>query len=137
MIPHKSMIKHDPPNSYGDCSRACIASILDIEDPNTVPHFCEDGDNGEAADKRLDFFLQDFGFYKFSVPLQAATVEEALKFAAAYTDGHHYIFSGTSRTGCCHSVVCKGEEIVNDPAGTGIVSDYEGFFWIGVLASRT
>ena len=136
MIPHKSLVEHDPPNSYGDCARACIASLLDCQDSDTVPHFCVDGADNEIVQERIDLFLRKFRLYELSLPVKAHSVAEALEFCSNYTGGHHYIFSGTSRTGCAHCVVAKGSEIVHDPTGTGIVADIDGYYWLAVLAKR-
>ena len=33
MIPIPMRVPHNPPHSYGDCFRACIASILEMDVP--------------------------------------------------------------------------------------------------------
>lgn len=136
MIPHKSRVKHDPPNSHGDCIRACIASLLDCQDATTVPHFCVDGADNETVAERVDLFLRKFRLYELSLPVRAHTVTEALDFCSTYTGHNHYLFSGLSRTGCPHVVIAKGSEIVHDPTGTGIVADIDGHYWLSVLAKR-
>lgn len=52
-------VQHNPPETYGDCVRACVASILELE-PEFVPHFFHDG----AADgfDRLREWLKGCGF---------------------------------------------------------------------------
>lgn len=47
MIPHKQQIRadpargdgHDAQGRPGDCWKACVASILDVKDYDSVPHF--------------------------------------------------------------------------------------------------
>ncbi len=36
-------VPHNPPHSYGDCFRACIASILEMD----VPHFLDGNEDDD------------------------------------------------------------------------------------------
>lgn len=38
----RQVVKHDPPNSYGDCFRTVIACLIGASDPTVVPHFVAD-----------------------------------------------------------------------------------------------
>jgi len=111
MIPVKCAIKHDPPNSYGDCLRACVASILDLPSKD-VPHFYESGEHPDVAMTKMDEFLETKGLTY--VPMQApnmATVQSMLEMIAINLFNNHYIILTDG-----HAVVCKGDKIVHDPA---------------------
>ena len=47
MTPTHCITKHNPPHSYGDCLRACVATILDF-DALDVPNFADAGVDADA-----------------------------------------------------------------------------------------
>lgn len=115
---HHCRNRHEPENGvYGDCLRACIASILSIEDPLTVPHFFEDTPDGEIAHARLkEYLLREHKLIPFYVGVQGETVEEALEFIGG--DGNEnvtYLLMGYNGEND-HIVVCRGNTVEHDPA---------------------
>ena len=58
MIPVKQTIVD---KDHGDCTRACIASLLELE-LKEVPNFCESGDDAEAW-RRTRNFLEERGLF--------------------------------------------------------------------------
>jgi hypothetical protein len=117
MIPVMCRVRHDPPNSYGDCLRACVASILEIEPPEQVPHIFEDGEGDEAAKfARLTAYLETIGLAPFWTLFPGdAPLQSVLDTMAHNNPGCHYIlYAATEENN--HVVVCKGSEIVHDPA---------------------
>lgn len=113
---------HDPANGlYGDCFRACVASILELP-TEAVPHVMAGCDEvGEEAARpaweRLDEFLctltpplAAFGI-RISDAEQFRTIVEGLQDNVTA----HYILGGFSERGCHHAVVgCRGA-IAHDP----------------------
>lgn len=110
MTPCFCRVKHNPPETYGDCWRACIATMLDIERPEDVPHFAEDGCSFEESIKRIRAFLAPHNAYltHFSAELQHTDV---LAFMAERNPDIDYLLCSEN-----HVVVCRNDQIVHDPA---------------------
>ena len=49
MRPVPMRVKHNPPHTYGDCHRACMESILEVE----VPHFLSDDPPYDEWQRRI------------------------------------------------------------------------------------
>lgn len=99
---------------WGDCFRACIASLLDLE-VTEVPHVNADI-TFEEWDKMYRDFLHDRGYRKIALPLVASSPEEALSITAGWADGLPYIFSGADRLGSgSHAVIAQHGKIIHDP----------------------
>ena len=114
MIPVHCIVKHDPPNSYGDCVRACVASLLNLP-AEAVPHFYHDN-NKDAAQDRIREFLATVGYAPFWVHYPAdAPLADILTVMNSNCPNAHYILFGRTETGD-HVVVCRNDEIVHDPA---------------------
>lgn len=93
---------HDPPDSYGDCFRACVASVLTVPGA-AVPHFLADGGEGGwwsdfvqwCADRGLEPYEQS---------------------AARFMPPGFYIGTGKSPRGDWnHAVVLRDRELAHDP----------------------
>lgn len=113
MIPFICQIGHKPEDgTYGDCTRACFASILELEPPS-VPHFYHDGPTDEIGHARIDEFLASRKLTRYIIDAVGQTLEEAL---AQTADLHgHYILAGRTASGVAHMVVCKAGAVVHDP----------------------
>ena len=96
---------------YGDCLRACIASI--IEKPSEdVPHFYHDGCDGETGMKRVRDYLDTLNYAPVFTSMSGSwSFEFALKVSGESVSGCHYLLFGEG-----HVVVCKDGEVVHDPA---------------------
>lgn len=115
MTPHKQLFRHDPENGvWGDCGRTAYACILD-RPPAEVPHFWDKGASGIEVDDAVNSFFAEFGMYKLTFAA-TGTLQEVLDYFGGITNGSHYVLVGKSRTGCNHSVVCRGSVIVHDPS---------------------
>lgn len=137
MIPHKSLVKHDPENGkYGDCVRVCLASILDVEKCEDVPHFYEDGSSDhDVVQDRIDDWMKGRGLWLCEIPVKAESPVAALEWIHSIVGDQHYILAGNSRLGAGHFVVCRGAKIVNDPSDNGIVGPQDdGYYWLVVVA---
>lgn len=114
MIKHKASVKHSPPDTYGDCLRASVASILDVEDVAFVPHFFGDGCDAETAIARLNKFLASYGLKTFFIhfhhdnPLQLV-----LDTMGETNPGVHYLLFGQT-AGLDHVVIALNNKIVHD-----------------------
>ena len=111
MKPVLMQVKNDPPRSYGDCQRACIASILELP-AWAVPHFVEDGDPNDEMLGRVRGWLADRGIVYATMAFEGSPLE-AMGICAPDT---YYILGGASPIGN-HAVVAINDEIVHDPAG--------------------
>lgn len=100
---------HDPDNGQiGDCFRACIASILDLE-RDEVPHFARD--HGTDYLRQLNLWLVPFDLYFMEMCVPDG-YEKIITDMPAYT-----IVTGDSPRfkDCKHCVVAFKGEIVHDP----------------------
>lgn len=143
MTPVESLIKdHNPAEGrYGDCFRACIASLLDLP-AEEVPHFCDglDDDAAEDAPGAVDaarrFIFEHTGCTYVEFPVTADDLDTMLSsFCARLKDVHYTLLGASGRAN--HVVVGCGDKIVHDPTyGTphGIKGPCrDGLFWVGVL----
>jgi len=139
MTPAFCRIKHDPEaGTYGDCVRACIASILELNSED-VPHFYEDNCSGETGHARIREWLAERKFVPFYVYFNGADpLETVLDHMAVANPETFYMLFGCSGLGD-HVVVCQGGKIVHDPAWypTGIKGANSNGFWsIMVIAVK-
>lgn len=134
------VIMHDPEQQhFGDCARACIASVLELE-PHKVPHFYHDG-NGENGHRRMQEFLGQHGLYLVQVPINGEiegepfTLEQVLQTAEYWTDSRsHYLIGGVAERGCGHYVVCNRGKIVHNPSGDDLTGPQDdGFWWVCIF----
>lgn len=119
MKPVHCRVRHDPEaGSYGDCLRACVASILEIDPPEQVPHFLENGGSGDEAFERLRNWLKTIGYGPFIAahPGDVSLDELLAQMGALHPDLHYMLFGGVE--GGDHVVVCKGGKIVWNPSWT-------------------
>lgn len=109
MIPVMCRVKDDPPESYGDCLRACVASMLDL-DAEAVPHFHRNGPDSAARgwDEMADF-LRTRGLYPFVTRSEDDPREQLAECG-------HYLLCGSTRSGSNHVVVCNGDSVAHNPA---------------------
>ena len=118
--------RHDPGNGkFGDCFRACIASILE-QDIEYVPHVMADmkKDYHDCIDEmRLWLATQGYGFLDFPVKNpggELLDIKCILDAYSIYGKGLYYILSGCSSSShdgaYNHSVVCLENNVVHDPS---------------------
>lgn len=137
MIPVYQTIMHDPDNGqYGDCFRACIASLMELP-IEEVPHFM-DGlgvDEGRIGLRRACDWLKVVGYG--TIAYHAAWTPEELHlwqddFLMALNPNTHHIISGYTARNTFHSVIGKGGHMVHDPhpSGIGLLQPSEENPWI-------
>lgn len=139
MTPQKQLFRHDPENGvYGDCHRAAIASILD-QPVADVPHFCEGDPDPETFNRRVRDYFASRGFCPITTVFDAeGGLDVILHSIKVQNPGTYFLLSGTSRTGCDHTVVACDGEIVHDPSLTdaGIIGPCsDGYFWAVFLGA--
>lgn len=117
MIPVVCRVKHDPEaGTFGDCLRACVASVLEMQAEN-VPHFSEDDPGPEVANKRLALFLRSLGFAPFWSNYDgSASVESVLEHQALQNPDATYLLFGRTASEGDHVIVCRGGSVIHDPA---------------------
>jgi len=117
MKPQKCLVSHKPAQGfYGDCLRACVASILNLE-PLTVPHFFQDGCGAVEGEKRLTDFLRSQGLGDFRVYYGAEhSLDEVLSMMeqTAPKELFYMLYCATGQGD--HVVICKGNKVEHDPA---------------------
>lgn len=107
------MTRHDPPSSYGDCVRACVATLLGL-DTRDVEHFTRDGCNGDTMIQRMREWLAPCGLVPFIVSLDATetpTHESVLQVMQTENPDVPYILLTAG-----HAVVCRNGTVEHDPA---------------------
>ena len=114
MIPIKQKNIHNPEKGIiGDCLRACICSLLEIND-NDVYNFAED----ENYPMKLIKFLKDRGCRMRYSKIEPKDIVK------------YYMAWGVSPRGLNHSVIYSDGKLVHDPHpyGGGVESDM--FAWL-------
>lgn len=115
---------HDPANGrWGDCYRACLASILDLPSEQ-VPHFIQDRAAQPAwrDDERMWLAARGLQAIVMVFKLPLPTILECI---GAMNPGVHYIIGGRGSNGMPHAVVACGASIVHDPGNVGISGPIE------------
>ena len=107
---------------YGDCFRACLASIMDLPIA-VVPHFAQ-GMTGCGAGRAEEMLArvrewlgpaQPFWFFT----LAAETPEKARRVFSRFNPGYRYILIGGTRfKGVNHAVCCLGDSEEWNPSKT-------------------
>lgn len=119
MIPVDQEFMHDPANgTWGDCMRACVASLLDLP-REAVPHFFAGGVETSAEfDRRVADFLATHGLIELQLLAPSKT---AMHFTR---DCYHLIYGHTER-GTYHAVVGLNGAMVHDPhpSRAGLLAD--------------
>lgn len=134
MQKHSNTVPHDPPNTFGDCHRACFATILGLQ-PHEVPHFYEHPETDSTA--LIMEFLSRFGLMQAHVLFPGETnLREILTTLGHTMPGVPAILGGTSSRGCGHSVVILDGEIYNDPTGSGIIGPMGDYYWITLFVAQ-
>lgn len=114
MIPAQCRVSHNPERgTYGDCVRACIASMLDIADPDTVPHFYHDGCDGTVGLRRINEYLKPLGLVHFSVNYDGDLAHTDIM--ALIDPAVIYMLYGSDGEGD-HVVICRGGKVIHNPA---------------------
>lgn len=117
VTPVNCRVKHDPPRTYGDCLRCCIATVMDL-DAERVPHFA---DMGATAQEALASARRWLGERRLTIAGFAFPGDESLDALMAWMGEMNptvtwLLFGNTGPQGGDHVVVCQGGAVVHDPA---------------------
>lgn len=136
MIKHKQLFRHKPEEGIiGDCERTAIACLLDLY-PSEVPHFGEKYfDDGVMFNRMEDAYLLTQGYCRIQIPYEC-DLNTFFIGARFCNPSVYYLLSGQSKTGCNHTVICCGDQIVWDPSldDAGIIGPCsDGYYWVTYL----
>ena len=106
MEPRMCLTIHNPPKFYGDCIRACIATLTDDDE---VPHVFNDKREPEESWKQLRCYLKSKGKFLF------LTSVDSLEDMAENNPGIPYMMICGTTNGN-HAVLCQDGEIIHNPA---------------------
>lgn len=139
MTPVKQQFLHNPPETYGDCHRAALASLLDLP-INDVPHFMHglSQGEGEVFKAREVEFLDSRGLLMITVPVECA-LEQVFEVAGVWGCGSLFLLGGSAGRDCGHTVVAGPDGIVHDPhpRSIGIIGPMDdGFYWVSFVARK-
>lgn len=131
MTPTPCLVKHDPANGkYGDCLRACIATILDLES-ETIPNFAEQPHDTWLS--RLRTWLETQGL----APIMFVTDNDPRSTMQEMNPTAPYIlFAGTAEGD--HCVVCIGDKVEWNPSWypTPIIGPLSNGLWQILVLGR-
>lgn len=124
MKPRNCTVPHNPPFSYGDCLRACVATLIDSDD---VPH---------VFDSRP--ILESWSALREWLRLQGKTLsifplDEHAEFMSENNQDIPYILICATMNGN-HAVVCRNGKIVHDPSSPQPIKKHSsGFYIVGII----
>lgn len=116
MIPAHCRLKHEPEKGvYGDCLRAAVASMFEM-DTKDVPHFFHDGCDGETGHGRLHEWCVTQGYLPVLIHYPgSATLEQVGEvIRASYPDLYYLLFA--SIAGGDHVVIGRNGETAHNPS---------------------
>lgn len=134
MKPVNCIVKHNPPESYGDCLRACVASVIERDD---VPHFAIDG-NGEASVYRMREYLAPHGIIPAYFPIsgEAKLTDVFDHMTQHYPHTEYLLFCQCG--GNDHCVIGCDDKIIHDPAWyrMPVEGPHSAGMWIVIILAR-
>jgi hypothetical protein len=136
VIRHKQIIMHDPENGqYGDCHRTALASLLDLQRPEDVPHFMDGADPGHAYDQTRQW-LAGRGLRVVTFPVSGQTpLDDVLQWMEATNPGIEYLLAGTSPRDTDHETVVSGGVLYDPhPSDSALIGPTStGDWWITLI----
>ena len=110
---HHQLTKHNPPESYGDCVRTCLACLLDKE-PRDVPNLFKDVEDTQLAWERTEEWLRSEGYILFVLQI-VGPIESYFQWIKEFNPNILHILLGNN-----HAVIACNGKILHDPSWTGI-----------------
>lgn len=109
---HHQLNEHNPPESFGDCLRTCIACLIDRE-PASVPNFFDPNEVPKGNElAAMEEFLSDAGFAVLFIDV-AGEISALRTYMQTTNPDVLYVLFGDA-----HAVVCRGGETLHDPSWT-------------------
>lgn len=134
MTPVHCQVKHsEEAGTYGDCVRACVASLLDME-ADAVPHFFHDNCDGYSGHARIKEFLATLGY----APFWANAGDDPRPMMDAQNAETHYMLFGSTAYGE-HVVICRGGVVAHDPAWVEepLINPGEHGYWTILVIAKS
>jgi hypothetical protein len=136
----KQMYRHVPEDGlFGDCHRACYASILEVP-IEEIPHFFDQDRSWEESQPLFREVWDRFKIRELQIIFPEGDLDLIMQTLENLNPGVPYILGGRSRSGVNHSVVCVGGEIFCDPSlnDSGIIGPTEPdkFYWVTYLVGE-
>lgn len=139
MIPVICQTKHNPPESYGDCVRACVASILELN-PDQVPNFFATDNELQAHAMLREWLNDNHRMIPAFFLLKPTDNEDAIYYVLKYmNDNYHDIYYILfCNSGGDHAVVGFNNEIVHNPAWvrSPIKGPHSSGYWIVYILAK-
>lgn len=138
MYPVHCQIKHDPEaGTYGDCVRACVATIMEFT-AERVPHFHEDNPGYVEANRRLTKWLKHYGYAPVYINCGDQSMDDILSYMGEQNPDAHYMLFGRNAGGD-HVVVCHGGAVVHDPnwCPSPMVGPGSSGVWVVMVIARS
>lgn len=137
MKPVNCTVKDDPANgSYGDCVRACVASILEMESEQ-VPHFFHDED-GERANMEMQKWLAEHGMIAAFIgfPGNLSFEQLAAHMTGTYMNRDYMLWCQCGSGD--HALVARNDAIIHNPAWykQAVTGPHSSGYWIVVILAR-
>jgi hypothetical protein len=133
--PVDQTILHNPAQGrYGDCFRACIASILHLP-AQAVPHVFDGASDDDTAGDGLEMLNQWLAQYGLAYTEVLTT--DPLQMMARYNSAAYHVMVGRSPRGGNHAVVAKAGKVVHDPHPErgGLSKPLQDGYWaVGVVS---
>lgn len=112
-------ILHDPDNGqYGDCTRACIASVLEL-DIEEVPHFTDKNRTYNLAMDKIQEFLMQYGlilYWSWHETKYLSGVISRVKWGLNSNPlPIPLLIQGKSKRGFSHTIVATSDGKFHDP----------------------
>lgn len=139
MKPYHMVSRHDPANGeYGDCLRACIASLIDAEMIEHVPHFARENPEPNAMWQNVrNWLLDEHNASLWFTPFGGDDWQAVATSCNMLNPGMFYMLQGASAGGD-HIVICKGDRLIHDPSrmGGGLIGPgSNGVFMVVLIVS--
>jgi hypothetical protein len=122
-------VPHNPPHTYGDCIRACLATLIDDD---KFPHFFNGITETEEVWGKIRNYLKGKGNL-----LILFSISDVKEFSEVNPD-LTFMVMGITQNHLLHAVLCKDNKVVHDPARitktfTDIKPIEQGEWIIGII----
>ena len=129
----KQEFKHNPSiGIYGDCYRACVASVLELP-ISQVPHL-NDGleSKNEYWKDKWQEWLNEKGYSYISIVFD----KWPLELMGNIAPNVYYLLGGLTIDNIGHTIVCLNDKIVNNPGSSLITTPDNGYYFVDIIIAK-